>query len=227
MHFQPSVARTAAPRQPLGNGFLRLLLCSLALFLCAAVCAPRVSAGADPQEVVRQASEQVLAELERQGAALTGDPQRLYTLVDAVLLQHMDFSRMSRWVLGKHWKTATPDQQARFVTEFRRLLVRTYATALAGYSGQRIQFLPQRDSGVADEAVVRAEIQQPGGPAIPVQFSLYRKGEDWKAYDVLIDGISLVANYRTTFGAEVRNGGLESLIQSLAARNQQALNAVP
>lgn len=224
MQLQPSAARAAAQVQRMDHGFMRLLLCGLALLLLAIVCAPRVSAGADPQEVVRQASEQILDELERQGAALTGDPQRLHTLVDAVLLQHMDFARMSRWVLGKHWKSATPDQQARFIAEFRRLLVRTYATALAGYSGQRIQFLPQRDGGSADEAVVRMEIQQTGGPAIPVQFSLYRSGEDWKAYDVLIDGISLVANYRTTFGAEVRNGGLDALIQTLAARNQQALS---
>jgi phospholipid transport system substrate-binding protein len=225
MYLQPSAARLSARDQPLDHALLRLLLWSLALFLSAAVCAPCVSAGTDPQEVVRQASEQVLVELERQGSALTGNPERLYTLVDSVLLQHMDFTRMSRWVLGKHWKSATPQQQTRFVAEFRRLLVRTYATALAGYRGQRVLFLPQRDSGSPDEAVVRAEIQQPGGPAIPVQFSLYRKGADWKAYDVLIDGISLVANYRTTFGAEVRHGGLDALIQSLAARNQQAQNA--
>lgn len=203
---------------------MHLLLSGLALFLLAMMSAPRVSAGSDPQEVVRQASEQVLAELDHHGAAITADPRRLYSLVDSVLLQHMDFTRMSRWVLGKHWKTATPDQQARFSAEFRRLLVRTYATALAGYSGQHIQFLPQRDSGATDEAVVRLEIRQPGGPAIPVQFSLYRSGEAWKAYDVLIDGISLVANYRTTFGAEVRNGGIDALIQALAVRNQQAFN---
>ncbi|HEY9198507.1 MAG TPA: ABC transporter substrate-binding protein [Gammaproteobacteria bacterium] len=208
----------------MNHRFVQLLAAGLILFIFAILCAPQVSAAADPQDVVRQASEHVLAELEREGSALTGDPQRLYALVDAVLLQHMDFTRMARWVLGKHWKTASADQQARFVAEFRRLLVRTYATALAGYSGQRIEFLPQRDGSAADEAVVRAEIRQPGGLAIPVQFSLFRSGEGWKAYDIVIDGISLVANYRTTFSAEVRNGGLDALILSLSARNQQALN---
>ena len=224
MDYRRSDARTVLRNQWMDHGFMRLLLGSLVLCIAGLVCAPRVSAGADPQEAVRQASEQVLIELEREGAALTSDPRRLYALVDTVMLQLMDFNRMSRWVLGKHWKTATPEQQSRFSGEFRRMQVRTYATALAGYSGQRIQFLPQRDSGTADEAVVRAEIQQPGGLAIPVQFSLYRSGDVWKAYDVLIDGISLVANYRTSFGAEVRNGGLDALIQSMAARNQQALN---
>jgi phospholipid transport system substrate-binding protein len=224
MDHRRSAARTLELYRRADTRFMCLLLSSLALFIAGVVCAPRVLAGADPQEAVRQASEQVLIELEREGAALTADPQRLYALVDTVMLQLMDFNRMSRWVLGKHWKTATPEQQSRFSGEFRRLLVRTYATALAGYSGQRIQFLPQRDSGAADEAVVRAEIQQPGGLAIPVQFSLYRSGDAWKAYDVLIDGISLVANYRTSFGAEVRNGGLDALIRSMAARNQQSLN---
>ena len=204
---------------------LRGLLCAAILLAGTLLCAPGISAGADPQDIVRQASEQVLTALEREGVELSGNPQRLYTLVDAVLLQHMDFNRMARWVLGKHWRTATPAQQARFVEEFRRLLVRTYATALAGYSGQRIEFLPQRDGAKADEAVVRAEIHQLGGPSIPVQFSLYRSGTEWKAYDVTIDGISLVANYRATFGAEVRSGGVEKLITTLAARNQQAFNA--
>lgn len=224
MNHQRSAARVIAQNQRMNHRFMQLLAGGLMLFIFAILCAPRVSAGADPQEIVRQASEHVLAELEREGAALTGDPRRLYTLVDAVLLQHMDFTRMARWVLGKHWKTATADQQTRFVAEFRRLLVRTYATALAGYSGQRIEFLPQRDGDTPDEAVVRAEIRQPGGLAIPVQFSLYRSGDEWKAYDVVIDGISLVANYRTSFSAEVHNGGLDALILSLSTRNQQALN---
>lgn len=224
MGSRHSTVRTIMPHQRMDRRFLHLLLGGLVVLLFAAAYSARASAEADPQEVVRQASAQVLTALEHEGAALTADPRRLYTLVDAVMLQLMDFTRMSRWVLGKHWKTATPEQQARFAGEFRRLLVRTYATALAGYSGQRIEFLPQRDRDAADEAAVRAEVQQPGGPAIPVQFSLYRSGTDWKAYDVLIDGISLVANYRTSFGAEVRNGGLEALIQTLAARNQQALN---
>lgn len=224
MNHQGAAARVIAHNQRMNHRFMQLLAGGILLFIFGILCAPRASAGADPQEIVRQASEHVLAELEREGTALTGDPQRLYTLVDSVLLQHMDFARMARWVLGKHWKTATADQQARFVAEFRRLLVRTYATALAGYSGQRIEFLPQREDDTLDEAVVRAEIRQPGGLAIPVQFSLYRSGEEWKAYDVVIDGISLVANYRSSFGADVRNGGLEALILSLSARNQQALN---
>lgn len=225
MSLASPTVQTCAQRLQINFALLRGLLCAAILVAGTLLCTPSMSAGADPQDIVRQASEQVLNALESEGVELSGNPQRLYTLVDAVLLQHMDFQRMARWVLGKHWRTATPAQQARFVEEFRRLLVRTYATALAGYSGQRIEFLPQRDGATADEAVVRIEIHQPGGPSIPVQFSLYRNGIEWKAYDVTIDGISLVANYRASFGAEVRSGGVEKLINTLAARNQQAFNA--
>lgn len=200
---------------------MKLLLAAL-LFTC--FLGARAQAGIEPQEQVKLVAEQVLGTLEREGDALTQDPGRIYKLVDEVLLEHMDFERMSRWVLGKHWKSATPEQQTRFVGEFRRLLVRTYATALASYGGQQVRYLPQREGGSASEVTVRTEIRQPAGPPIAVNYSLYLHEGGWKAYDVQIDGISLIANYRASFATEVRKGGLEALIQSLAARNRDALN---
>ncbi|WJW75609.1 ABC transporter substrate-binding protein [Thiohalobacter sp. IOR34] len=185
---------------------------------------PRAEAGLAPVDVVRAASSQVLERLESEGDALRQDPQRLYELVDHVLVEHMDFQRMSRWVLGKHWKRATPEQRQRFVEEFRTLLVRTYSSALLGYSGQQVKFLPLRAANER-QVTVRTEIEQPGGPSVPVHYSLYNRNGEWKAYDVIIDGVSLVANYRATFGAEVRRGGLEQLILSLAERNRQSLAA--
>lgn len=185
-----------------------------------------VRAGVEPQELVRQTSEQMLHTLQQEGTTLTQDPQRLYALVDGVLLQHMDFERMSRWTLGKYWKSASVDQQTQFIAQFRRLLVRTYATALASYSGQQITFLPSRGDERDNEVTVRTEIAQPAGQPVQVNYSLYLRNGEWKAYDVQIGGISLVANYRATFAAEVRNGGLDALIQSLASRNQQALNSL-
>ena len=199
----------------------RLWLVGLSLCAVLMFAGTRVEAGLEPRELVHQASAQVLDALANEGDALSADPPRLYALVDTVLLQHMDFERMSRWVLGKHWRSATPEQRQRFVQEFRGLLVRTYATALASYSGQRVEFIAERPGASPEEVVVRTEIQQAGSPPIPVNFSLYRRDGTWKAYDVQIDGISLVANYRTSFAAEVRNGGVEGLIQSLAARNRQ------
>lgn len=185
-----------------------------------------VRAGLEPQELVRQTSEQMLHTLQQEGTTLTQDPQRLYALVDGVLLQHMDFERMSRWTLGKYWKSASVDQQTQFVAQFRRLLVRTYATALASYSGQQMTFLPSRGDERDNEVTVRTEIAQPAGQPVQVNYSLYLRNGEWKAYDVQIGGISLIANYRATFAAEVRSGGLDALIQSLASRNQQAMNSL-
>ncbi len=183
-------------------------------------------AGVEPQELVRQASDRILATLNDESDLLAEDPQRLYQLVDEVLVNHMDFERMSRWVLGKHWKAANAEQRTQFVAEFRRLLVRTYAAALAGYSGQEVAYLPLRETRIDNEVVVRTEIHQPAGPPIPVHYNLYLRNGVWKAYDVRIDGISLVANYRATFGAEVRVAGIDALIQTLSARNQQALSSL-
>ncbi len=194
------------------------------LFLLLAGMAGALRAAVAPQEVVRQASEAVLDRLRADKAAFEAEPARLYELVDRVLLTHMDFGRMSQWVLGKHWRRASEDERARFTREFRALLVRTYASALAGYSGQRVRILPVGGNDSGDTVVVRTEIAQPAGPAIPVNYSLHRRDGDWKAYDVSIDGISLVANYRASFTAEIRRHGVAGLIESLAAQNRQAMN---
>lgn len=217
---QVCVTTQVSPAIPLQRWAFRwtaLLLLSLCLLLAAPA-----QANDDPQALIKQASDQVLNALQMEGTALTQDTARLYALVDGVLANQMDFERMSRWALGKYWKSATAEQQARFVAEFRGLLVRTYATALASYSGQQVIYHPLRATKVDNEVVVRTEIQQPAGPPIAVHYSLYLRNGEWKTYDVLIDGISLVANYRATFSAEVRSSGVEGLINILAARNQQA-----
>lgn len=211
---------TTTPCQRWAFRWTVLLLLSLCLLLAAPA-----QAGKDPQALVQDASEQVLSALQMEGTALTQDTARLYALVDNILAEQMDFERMSRWVLGKYWKSATAEQRTRFVAEFRGLLVRTYATALANYSGQQVIYHPLRETRIDNEALVRTEIRQPAGPPIAVNYSLLMRDGEWKVYDVLIDGISLVANYRATFSAEARTGGVEGLIQTLSTRNQQAAAA--
>jgi phospholipid transport system substrate-binding protein len=132
---------------------------------------------------------------------------------------------MSQLVLGKNWRTATPEEQRQFVEEFRLLLVRTYATAMLKYSDQKISYLPYRGKPGEGEVIVQTEIEQPGGPPIPIDYSLHRKGGDWKVFDVKIDNVSLVVNYRGTFAGEIRSsGGVGALIGKLRERNQQAMN---
>ena len=175
-----------------------------------------------PQALVHDTSERMLAKLKEERAVLRTHPERVYGLVDQIVLPHFDFDSMSRWVLGKYWRQATPEQQQRFVGEFRTLLVRTYATALAEYKDQKINYLPVRDGGKGDDVTVKTEIDSPGGLPIPLDYSLHRVGDAWKVYDVAVDGLSLVGNYRTSFASEIRASGLDSLIGKLAERNRQS-----
>ena len=127
---------------------------------------------------------------------------------------------MSKLALGKNWRKASPEQRERFIEEFRLLLVRTYTTAMLEYSDEEIVFLTFRDDLAKKKVKVRMEILQAGGPSIPMALSMYLNKQDaWKVYDVKIDGISLVTNYRSTFATEIRKGGVALLIDNLAARN--------
>lgn len=174
-----------------------------------------------PDVLVRQTSDRMLAVLKEQHDVIKAEPKRLYGLVDDIVLPHFDFERMARWVLGKHWRQASPQQQQAFVDQFRTLLVRTYGTALLEYSNQKVNFLPSRIGADAKDVVVRTEVLKAGGPPIPISYSMIHKDDGWKVYDVTIDGISLVSNYRTTFATEIRTSGIDGLIQRLADRNAQ------
>lgn len=175
----------------------------------------------DPETLVRQTSERMLSVLKEQHDVIKAEPARLYGLVDDIVLPHFDFERMARWVLGKNWRQATPEQQQRFVVEFRNLLVRTYGTALLEYNDQEVRFLPLRMPADAQEVTVRTEVQKQGMMPITINYSMYRRDEGWKVYDVVIDGISLVSNYRTDFSAQIRSGGIDGLIARIAERNAQ------
>jgi phospholipid transport system substrate-binding protein len=174
-----------------------------------------------PQDLVQQTAEQMLSKLRSERQVIDQHPGRIYDLVNEIVLPHFDFERMSSWVLGKYWRTASPAQRAQFVQQFRTLLVRTYAKSLSSYTDNKITYLPMRPSSEPNDVTVRTEVDQPGGFPIPIDYSLYLKGDEWKVYDVTIDGVSLVTNYRTTFANQIRQDGLDKLIASLADRNQQ------
>ena len=178
-----------------------------------------------PQELVEKTTDRIVAALKVEQAAIKENPSRLYEIVDEIVLPHFDFYRMSRWVLGKHWRKATPAQREQFVREFRTLLVRTYAKALNDNYDKPIDLLPMRAKKGADEVTVRTEVQVDSGFPIPIDYKMYRndKGE-WLVYDVSVDGVSLVTNYRSTFSKEIRQGGLPRLIADLAKRNREAAN---
>jgi len=174
--------------------------------------------------LVKVTAEQIINRIEQDRSEINANPRHVFELVDEILLPHIDFKRMSRWVLGKYWRRAKPAQREAFTNEFRELLVRTYSTALLEYSGQEINFLPVRASADDSSVTVRTEIRPGNGPIIPISYDLYRNdNQEWKVYDVSIDGISLVANYRSNFSAQIRrSGGIGKLINQMKAKNRQA-----
>ena len=174
--------------------------------------------------LVNQTAEKILTQLRAEKSVVTKNNQRVYELVEQIVLPHFDFSTMSASVLGKHWRTANEDQRKRFTQEFKLLLVRTYAKALVDNMDRKIVYEPLRAADGATDVTVHTEIPQEGGFPMPINYSMELKDGAWKVYDVDIDGISLVKNYRTTFSNEVKQGGVDALIKKLMERNQQAAN---
>ncbi|MGB5471904.1 MAG: ABC transporter substrate-binding protein [Gammaproteobacteria bacterium] len=184
-------------------------------------CATSLHAASDitPLELVRDTSSRMLVALKDNRAAIKQDSSRLYDLVSTIVLPYFDFERMSQWVLGKNWRTATPEQRDRFVEQFRGLLVRTYGQALSDYADEKIVYLPFAGDLSAPTVTVRTEIEQ-AGSTIPISYSMYRSGEGWKVYDVAISGVSLVTNYRSSFGNIIRDKGIDNLITQLVEKNK-------
>lgn len=175
----------------------------------------------DPQRIVRDTGDQVLAEVTERRAELEADPSLIYPLVEDTVVPHFDFRRMSQAALGRFWRKANDEQKQAVTDEFRQLLVRTYATALLGYSGQTIQYLPVQYRQGDNKVMVPTRVAAPDAPSIPVNYRLRLKDDVWKVYDVIIDGVSLITNYRSQFTAEVRRGGIDGLISSLANKNRR------
>lgn len=176
--------------------------------------------GQSPEDLVRTTTDKLVGVLKKEQQVIDANPDRIYDIVDEYVLPNFDFRRMSQRVLGKFWNRASEEQQSRFVEEFKTLLVRTYATALREYSDQKIDFLPTR-SREDGEVSVRMQVNQSGGPPVPIHYEMYKTDVGWKVYDVAIDGVSLVINYRSTFAAEIRDNGVDGLIDRLVKHNSK------
>jgi phospholipid transport system substrate-binding protein len=196
-------------------------LYSFVLFVIVALFNLSAAATIMPDALIKQTTNKLLSELTSKRKVLMKDTSELYRLVDELVLPHFDFRRMSQLVLGKYWRTANNDQREQFVEHFRNLLVRTYATALFEYTGQKIVYKPFRLKQGATRAVVKTEILQHEGPKIPFHYSLkLTESGAWKIFDIRVDGISLVTNYRTSYSQMIKNSGIDSLISSLADKNR-------
>lgn len=174
----------------------------------------------DPLTMIKTTADQVLSEVTAHKAELEKDSSGLYALVQQYIVPHADFYRMAQIAMGRYWRRADDAQRQRIADEFRRMLVRTYATSLLNYSGQQIEYLPLRAQPDDTEVVVATRINlDTGGRPVPINYRVYKAADGWKLYDVIIDGVSLVANYRSSFASSIRHGGVEGLIKQLAENN--------
>jgi phospholipid transport system substrate-binding protein len=176
--------------------------------------APNASA-LTPQQLVENSAKKMLQELDANRAMYRADPAKLDALVGNVLLPNFDTEYSARLVLGQSWRTATSEQRKRFVDAFYHSLLRNYGAALIDFTGDRFVVLPYKGEASDTTATVRTEVKKSGGDKVPVNFSLRKTPEGWKAWDVVIEGISYVKSFRTDFAAEIQQKGLDDVISRL------------
>lgn len=199
------------------------ILLAMALILSLAGTPARANDPDRALELVQDTADRMLVELREHRTELEDDPGRIYDLVSEIVLPHFDFETIARWVMGRYWREATPEQRQRFTEEFRTLLVRTYARALLEYSGEILNYAPLQAAADADDVTVRSEVQRSSGPSIPINYRLHYRDDAWKVYDVNVDGVSLVTNYRSSLGSQINREGLDAVIDQLSERNRGGL----
>ena len=178
----------------------------------------------EPQRVIEESTRRLQKTLKAED--LKGDFDRANKLVRDLLEPDVDFNRVAALVLGKHWRSATKVQKRRFRDEFRRMLVRTYTKAFSEYSEWEIRYLPLRMKDDDNKVIVRTEVLQSGAKPVKIDYRMINKKGAWKVYDVIIEGVSLVLNYRNTLKDDIaRTGSLDSVIEELARRNDEAFAA--
>lgn len=173
-----------------------------------------------PDLLIQQTSQKIMASIGPRKAELREDSAQLYKLVEEVVLPHFDFDAISKLVLGRAWKDASEEHRARFTAAFQQLLVRTYSNALLEYSGEQLKWLEAPASENPKRTVQRAQVTLASGQIVPMNYRMHLTDQGWKVYDITIDNISLVMNYRGTFAGEIRKNGLLSLIERLEAKNK-------
>ena len=174
-----------------------------------------------PDALIHKVTDDVLTIVRQHKDIRNGNTKKAIELVEAKVLPHFNFQRMTALAMGRDWNKANPEQKKRLADEFKTLLVRTYSNALTGYKDQTIRYKPSKMQGGDTEVLVRTEIVQPGNKPIPLDYSLEKQADGWKVYDVVVAGVSLVTNYRDTFNQEVRANGVDGLIETLAKKNAQ------
>lgn len=193
-----------------------IILLSAALPVSTTAAATWASELVAPQTLIQRTSEELRAAILREQELIKKDPNRAVALVNQIVVPHIDSLAVGKRILGKYWRKALPEQRERFIDNFRKLLLRTYAVSVGRYSDVEVTYLPIRDTDQSgSRAKVRTTVSRAGRPPINVDYRLHRTGNGWKVYDVATNGISLVATFRATVDAEVRKHGLDGLLERL------------
>lgn len=173
------------------------------------------AAAEGPTEVVQTAAQGMLNDLDKDRDSYRRDPAKLAQLVDKYLLPHFDTQRSAQLVLGKYWRTATPEQRQHFIDAFYHSLLANYGSALADYTADRLKIYPTSVAPDARVATVRTDVKRSNGDRVSVNYYMVRTPQGWKAWDVVIDGISYVNSYREDFGAQIEQQGIDAVIKRL------------
>jgi len=180
-----------------------------------------------PEGLIKNVTNEVLEIVRKDKEIQSGSTKKAIELVDAKVLPHFNFTRMTQLAVARDWRQATPEQQKTLTAEFRTLLVRTYSKALTEYKNQTIDIRPFKMQPTETDVKVRTLINQPGAKAIDLDYYLDKQPNGWKVYDIEVGGVSLVTNYRSEFTAEVRKGGIDGLIATLQKKNKTGEATVP
>ena len=199
----------------------RLLSVLLAALCWAGVAQAEILA---PDVLIRNTVHEVIEVVRTDEDIKAGDLQKTLALVDEKVLPHFDFKRMSRLAVGKYWRRASEEQKQALTTEFRNMLVRTYTKVFSVYRDQTIDVEPLKATSDEDEVTVKTTITKPGTSSIPVNYEMKLGENGWKVFDIYIEGVSMVMSYRSTFGSQIQESGIDGLIKALAEKNDKATN---
>jgi phospholipid transport system substrate-binding protein len=173
------------------------------------------ASGEGPYEVVQAAAQGMLTDLDKDRAGYRRDPQKVGALVDKYLLPHFDTEYSARLVLGQYWRNATPDQRQHFINAFYHSLLTNYGSALVDFTADRLKIFPTKPDADATRATVRTEVKRDNGDRVSVNYYMRKTPQGWKAWDVVIDGISYVNSYREDFGPQIEQQGIDAVIKRL------------
>jgi len=197
------------------RAFMKIFLLSLA-----ALAVPAAAQDLAPDALVKNVTLEVVDLIAKDKEIKAGGRAKLVSVIEAKVLPHFNFTAMSALAMGQNWNKSSPEQKKRLTGEFRTLLVRTYASALAAYSEQRFDFRPLRAKATDTDVTVNVRVLQSGTQPVTLDYSMEKTANGWKVYDVMVGGVSLVANYRTEFANTVRASGIDGLIKDLQTKNR-------